>query len=533
MLATAVVATPFATPTVFAEEVTPTEQGTTIVQIPDPELKKYLNTQFKQAQDADITQAQMNTLSSVSLSGDTYTNLSGLEYANNLAALSLSKTSNIKDLSVVTAIPNLKNLSISGYFLTDDKLPDLNNVSNLESITLSATSNTNAVFSKINKMPNVTNLYVQNNYNITDISALKSMPKLKVLFVQFDGIQDLQCISEFPALETIAATGQNTGRLDAHNKIKSSVLSYDEGSETLFIPFSMMVNRFTHFNGYQPPFTKSTASSQTFLAFNGTRLDSTRLSINDEGITVNAVTKEDFDNLSEIEYNAFYDNVAGSYETPTFLKGYNASSGTYDQYFDIEHFITLTADEAFEYDKGQQVTEAQFLQDVHATTDDGSPVTSDFAQVVDLETPGTYEVTLNAENEAGLKATPVKVQVTVKEMAPAPAPVEPETPTNPETPDQPEIPSDPEQPIIPTQPETPTAPVQPVTQAEPDGTIAKNETSKQQNSASAPKTNIEKTTTKTQLLPKTGDTNSMLYVGLGSLLVLSGFVLFRRKRISK
>ncbi|WP_088839360.1 LapB repeat-containing protein [Listeria sp. ILCC792] len=515
MLVTTIMAIPFVPVTVLAEEPIVTEQGTEIVQIPDLQLKKYLNTQLRQAQDADITQAQLNTLRSVSLSGDTYTNLSGLEHANNLTALSLSNTSNIADLSTVTAIPSLTNLTISGAFLTDDKLPDLNNVTNLESVSLSNTSNTNAVFSKINKMPNVANLYVQNNYNITDISALKSMPKLKVLFVQFDGIQDLQCISEFPALESLAATGQNTGRLDAHNKIKSSVLSYDEANQTVFIPFSMMVNRFTHFNGYQPPFTKSTASNQTFLAFNDTRVDNSRLSINDEGITVNAMTKEDFDNLSEIEYNAFYDNAAGSYATPTFLQGYNASSGTYDQYFDIEHFITLTADEAYEYDQNQQVTEAQFLQDVHATTDDGSPVTSNFAQVVDLTTPGVYEVTLNAENEAGLKATPVKVQVTVREVAPAPV-----DPTNPE------------QPVTPATPITPTEPEKPETSKAGEMVVPK-ETNEQQNTIITPKTNTEKPTKSTHLLPKTGDTNGLLYVALGGLLVLGGFALFRRKRISK
>ncbi|HDU1144005.1 TPA: LapB repeat-containing protein, partial [Listeria monocytogenes] len=48
-------------------------------------------------------------------------------------------------------------------------------------------------------------------------------------------------------------------------------------------------------------------------------------------------------------------------------------------------------------------------------TDDGTAVKSDFDQVVKLDVPGEYTVTLNAENAAGLKATPVTVKVTVHE----------------------------------------------------------------------------------------------------------------------
>ncbi|MBA5844766.1 LapB repeat-containing protein, partial [Escherichia coli] len=53
--------------------------------------------------------------------------------------------------------------------------------------------------------------------------------------------------------------------------------------------------------------------------------------------------------------------------------------------------------------------------DIHAKTDDGSTVTSDFADKVDFKTPGTYTVTLQSENNSGLKAAPVQVNVTIKE----------------------------------------------------------------------------------------------------------------------
>lgn len=144
-------------------------------------------------------------------------------------------------------------------------------------------------------------------------------------------------------------------------------------------------------------------------------LPSSRLSITDDGITVSGVTKEEFDNLDEIEYNARYDFPTGSYPTPPSMTSYTISSGTYDQYFDISHTLDLTADESFDYNQYDTTSEEQFLKDVHAETDDGTAVKSDFDQVVKLDVPGEYTVTLNAENAAGLKATPVTVKVTVHE----------------------------------------------------------------------------------------------------------------------
>ncbi|MBV7880095.1 LapB repeat-containing protein, partial [Yersinia pestis] len=77
------------------------------------------------------------------------------------------------------------------------------------------------------------------------------------------------------------------------------------------------------------------------------------------------------------------------------------SSGTYDHYFDIDHSLTITNDSAISYGEQTTVTEEQFLKDVHAETDDGTPVTSDFNTIVDFSKPGVYTVTLNAENAAG------------------------------------------------------------------------------------------------------------------------------------
>ncbi|MBC2030888.1 LapB repeat-containing protein, partial [Listeria seeligeri] len=79
----------------------------------------------------------------------------------------------------------------------------------------------------------------------------------------------------------------------------------------------------------------------------------------------------------------------------------------------------ITADSEITYMKHSTISSAQFLTDVNATTNDGSPITSDFATVVDFETAGDYTVTLQSLNSDGVAASPVTTVVHV-EKDPAP-----------------------------------------------------------------------------------------------------------------
>lgn len=381
------------------------------VVIPDIILKGYLNSLLKQSSDAEITKDQLATIKAVNLSSTTITNLTGLEYAVNLETFTL-QNSKVTDLTPITKLSNLTYMTLSGSNITNELIPDLHQLVKLQSLSITSTLVDNGIFQKFNHLPVLRYFYLQNNMRITDISALASLPMLDTLFVQFNGINDFQSISRFPSLKTLAAFGQNTGRQDPHQSISSTQLTFDEGTQTLFIPFSIMPNRLTSFDGFQAPFSMSTSSSNTYLEFNGTQVDNSRLAIDSAGITVSGVDRVAFDDLNEVHYNARYDNPTGSYPTPPGMN-YVISAGTYFQYFDVRHSIQLTADPAYSYLENDSVDEAQFLMDVQAKTDDNSPITSDFATVVDFSKPGNYLVTLTAKNAAGLVAPSVTVEVTV------------------------------------------------------------------------------------------------------------------------
>ncbi|MBC1376119.1 LapB repeat-containing protein [Listeria sp. FSL L7-1699] len=390
-----------------------------VVNIPDTNLRAYLNGLLKQTPNAPITKNQLAAIKTVTLSGSSYTDLTGIEEAENLATLTLNNT-NIQTLEPIKNQTSLTYITVSGDNVKDSFFVDLNGLVNLQSLSIGSSEVTHNIFNNFNKLPKLTYLYAQNSMKITDISALASLPALTTLFVQFDGIDDFRPLNDFESfkngnLKALAAFGQNTGRTNPRITLKSGKLDFNEANQTLYLPFSMMPKPLTSFDGTVAPFSKSNSASNTYLGFNDVALPSSRLTITDDGITVSGVTKEEFDNLTEIEYNARYDFPTGSYPTPPSMTSYTISSGTYDQYFDISHTLDLTADESFDYNQYDATTEEQFLKDVHAKTDDGTLVQSDFNQVVKLDVPGEYTVTLNAENAAGLKATPVTVKVTVHE----------------------------------------------------------------------------------------------------------------------
>ncbi|WP_221771063.1 LapB repeat-containing protein [Listeria farberi] len=398
---------------VSAEEKSNVRAAQDIVNIPDPVLKSYLNGLLGQPSTSDITEAQMDTIINVTINNSSLKDLTGLDYAHNLIFLNLTNTG-VTDYSLVTKITSLTNLNISGDNLTTNSLPNLNGLENLNNLTLTSGKLDNSALTKFNKIPNLTFLNLDSNPAITNVMPLKSLPDLTTLFIQFCGVNDFRGIDSFPKLTNLSAYGQNVGNAVLINsKIKSSSLNYNETNQTIFVPFTLMTERSINFDGYLFPFTTNTGSSNTYFTLNGVQISGDRLSITDTGITVNGITKDYFDSITKMEYNARYDNPAGSYPTPPSFNRYSVSAGTYDHFFDIEHSLTITNDSTISYAEQKTVTEEQFLKDIHAETDDGTPVTSDFDTVVDFNKPGVYTVTLNAENAAGLKAAPTQVSVTI------------------------------------------------------------------------------------------------------------------------
>lgn len=313
------------------------ESSLASVAIPDLVLKQAILTQLGKPLTNELTKEDMEHLTSLRLLGETAAQihtLTGLEYAANLVDITLD-ASQVTDFSPLEQLSSLVYVSLSGKNITSANFPNLSKSSGITHIYASNAQLDNDVLPKLVLLKQLERLYLDSNIYITTLEPLKILPKLRSISVQFCGITDFTVISEFPALNDLAAFGQNTGRTSTPTTITRTNLPYDAEQETIFLPFTLMPDRLTNFDGYVPPFTISTSANETQLEFNGVRLPENRLQINEHGITVSAVSEEEYSNLSSIEYNARINNPVGNYQTPANFAFYSISSGTYLHQFDV------------------------------------------------------------------------------------------------------------------------------------------------------------------------------------------------------
>ncbi|MFG5423237.1 MucBP domain-containing protein [Enterococcus faecalis] len=304
--------------------------------MPDPTLQSVVAKSLG-IEVSEITKEQMNKLQTLYIyaADSAIADLKGLEFAINLSSFYMSGQNQITDFSVLKSLNNLAYVYLMGANVTDDNVPNFGD--NVTRLNLSSANVTDAVFSKIVNMKGLESLSFESNMNITTIAPLTALPNLTELRIQTCGVTDFTVINNFPKLSILAAYGQNTGRNDVVTSLSAKELNYDSNNQSFFVPFSIMPNRLTNFDGYQPPFTTSNSTSQTYFDLNGVQIPSSRLTITEDGITVSGVTQSEFENIETMEYNAFYNNPAGSYAQPDGYSFYAISSGTYLHQFSINH----------------------------------------------------------------------------------------------------------------------------------------------------------------------------------------------------
>ncbi|ALS02788.1 internalin [Enterococcus silesiacus] len=363
-------------------------RGDTIT-IADPILKQAILTTLGLPAGSELAQADLERVTNLSINSAQLSSLSGLEHAINLSSIYINTNNNVTDFSPLEQLSSLTYVTLQTKSLTSANFPDLSKNTGLTNLGLGSTSIDNDIFPKIVQLTSLKRIYMDSNLTITTITPLKSLPNLTSLSTQFCGITDFTVINEFPVLSDLAAFGQNTGRKDAPTTIGRSSLDYDFDKQTLFLPFSMMPNRMTNFDGHVPPFTTSNSASNTYLDFNDIQLPASRLQITAQGITVSGVTEEEFKHLARFEYNARLDNLAGSYEQPPGFTFYAISGGTYLHQFNV-------------LDDGQTVT--IHYQDTDGTTLLASETRSGLVgQTFEIPAPviPEYELTEMPSNATG------------------------------------------------------------------------------------------------------------------------------------
>ena len=168
---------------------------TTVVDIKDLLLKQAINVSLDRPSDADITIADMQSLTSLSCMNCGVSDLSGLEHATNLVNVDLHE-------NYITDLTPLANLTkLESICLGDNRISDLSALANLENLaSLEVSYNQVADLSPVSKLTNLQTMMATNN-KIEDISVLATLNNLKTLDLSQNNVQNIEALATIDTLE--------------------------------------------------------------------------------------------------------------------------------------------------------------------------------------------------------------------------------------------------------------------------------------------------------------------------------------------
>ncbi|EMQ2589255.1 LapB repeat-containing protein [Listeria monocytogenes] len=251
--------------------------------------------------------------------------------------------------------------------------------------------------------------------------VINNLPKVSVVIISYnkittlEGLENLSAVSKIDAYENLVTEIEN---LHAFPKLQTLTV---DNNHISVLPTSLKTEN--------PVLTTLSAMNQTItlkqkVILSDLVLDNevknfgqitTAKSISNKGTYQNNQIKwlfEDIKSVNAVDYQ-FREPVQEATIQGTF-------SGKVTQPIKASKVPAITADAEMNYPKNETVSEVAFFKDISASVTDDATLTSDFESVVDFAKAGTYEVTLNAVNEDGVKAASVTVLV---HIAKSPAPV--------------------------------------------------------------------------------------------------------------
>ena len=185
----------------FPIDITPVLPSSEAISIPDPNLARALRAQFGLAYNSEITHLDMLKISSLQISGNQITDLTGLEYATNLKQL-VSTDNQIQDITPIIALKQLKYL-----ILGNNQINDITSLAALTTLNgLFINGNQISDITPLAKLPLLINLDLSDN-KISDISPLSELASLRYVWLENNKISDVGPLAKLTNLETLHLTG--------------------------------------------------------------------------------------------------------------------------------------------------------------------------------------------------------------------------------------------------------------------------------------------------------------------------------------
>jgi len=226
---------------------TPTPTTTSadeVVTFPDPKLEKVIREAIDKPQ-GDIFLSELEQLTKLddfgggSIDDPGIDDLTGIQYCTNLTTLSLHRNLNLTDISPLSNLTYLTELSLAGNFGLD--ISPLANLTNLSMLHLYG-NNSLSNISPLANLKGLTNvsLWIP---EATDISALSSLTNLTTLFIGGDKISDISPLANLTNLtELYLSLRQLDDITPLSNLINLTVLNLAENQIVDITPLSNLTN---------------------------------------------------------------------------------------------------------------------------------------------------------------------------------------------------------------------------------------------------------------------------------------------------
>ncbi|EHC5176959.1 LapB repeat-containing protein [Listeria monocytogenes serotype 4b] len=248
----------------------------------------------------------------------------------------------------------------------------------------------------INNLPKVSVVIISYN-KITTLEGLENLSAVSKIDAYENLVTEIENLHAFPKLQTLTVDNNHISVLPTSLKTENPVLTtLSAMNQTITLKQKVIVSDLVLDNEVKNFGQITTAKS-----------------ISNKGTYQNNQIKwlfEDIKSVNAVDYQ-FSEPVQEATIQGTF-------SGKVTQPIKASKVPVISADAEMNYPKNETVSEAAFFKDISASVTDDATLTSDFESVVDFAKAGTYEVTLNAVNEDGVKAASVTVHI-----AKSPAPV--------------------------------------------------------------------------------------------------------------
>lgn len=416
---------------------------------PDDVLAAEVAREFGDTSDELVSEGDLASLKQLFCHGLGIQDSTGIEYLtgleelvisrNQLTTLDISKNTNLAILdcgsNLLTNIDISKNLELDEFKCNDNQLTNLDVSKNI-ALYLLYLDNNQLTDLDVSKNLNLGGIYCRNN-QLTNLDVSKN-PKLSTLQCEDNQLTSLD-LSKNPKLMWLECENNQLANLDVSNNPEVlNIYCYNNQLTNLDVSKNLKLSTIDCFNNQLKDISSIPDNIANYSATNQLILEP--LQVIDANKLVYAIPTNLFDkNGDELSiivpknggvYDAAsktitWDNLTESGEVEyTFSSIDNEFTGTVS----VPHQTrALTSDDEISYIEGTTRTEAAFLTDIHASI---SPVSetikSNFTDVVDLTTPGKYQVTLRVTNSSITKE--VTVYVTAKPND--------DTPINPLVPDK-------------------------------------------------------------------------------------------------